>query len=198
LLAALRSWEMAANARELMTAEEFFKRVPTRHYSQLIDGEVVMDEPTVGHQVVVMRILYALNEWTRAGPRRGEVFIPINVLMDERNVFGPDISYLREERVPTEDVHHIDGPPDLAVEVRSPRTWRYNVGKKKRSYERLGLPELWFVDSPAATVLVYRRSHPKVPDFDVELERVRGQALASPLLPGFAVELEVIFAPLRA
>jgi Uma2 family endonuclease len=189
---------MAATARELMTAEEYFERVPTRHYSQLIDGEVVMDEPTVGHQVVVMRILRALQDWTAAEPGRGEAFIPINVLMDERNVFGPDISYLREERVPTEDVHHIDGPPDLAVEVRSPRTWRYNVGKKKRSYERLGLPELWFVDSPAATVLVYRRSHPKVLDFDVELERARGQALASPLLPGFAVELEVIFAPLRA
>jgi Uma2 family endonuclease len=80
------------------------------------------------------------------------------MLMDEHNVFGPDISYLREERVPTEDVHHIDGPPDLAVEVRSPSTWRYNVGKKMRSYERLGLPELWLVDSPAATVLVYPRT----------------------------------------
>jgi Uma2 family endonuclease len=117
--------------------------------------------------------------------------------MDEHNVFGPDISYLREERVPTEDVHHIDGPPDLAVEVRSPSTWRYNVGKKMRSYERLGLPELWLVDSPAATVLVDRRSHPKVPDFDVELELTRGQALSSPLLPGFGLDLEAIFAPLR-
>jgi hypothetical protein len=35
-----------------------------------------------------MRIQYALNDWTRAAPGRGEVFIPINVLMDEHNVFG--------------------------------------------------------------------------------------------------------------
>ncbi|MDQ6776653.1 MAG: Uma2 family endonuclease [Actinomycetota bacterium] len=188
---------MAATARELMTAEEYFERVPTRHYSQLIDGEVVMDEPTVGHQVVAMRIQYALNDWTRAAPGRGEVFIPINVLMDEHNVFGPDISYLRETRVPTEDVHHIDGPPDLAIEVRSPTTWRYNVGKKMRSYERLGLPELWLVDSPVATVLVYRRSRPNVADFDVALELTRGESLTSPLLPGFALALDATFAPLR-
>jgi Uma2 family endonuclease len=194
---ALASWEMATTARELITAEEYFERVPTRHYSQLIDGEVVMDEPTVGHQVVVMRILRALQDWTHAKPGRGEVFIPINVLMDEHNVFGPDISYLREERVPTADVHHIAGPPDLAVEVRSPSTWRYNLGKKMRSYERLGLPELWLVDSPVATVLVYRRSHPKSPDFDVALELTRGEALSSPLLPGFTLALEAIFAPLR-
>jgi len=188
---------MATTARELMTAEEYFERVPTRHYSQLIDGEVVMDEPTVGHQVVVMRILRALQDWTHAKPGRGEVFIPINVLMDEHNVFGPDISYLREERVPTADVHHIAGPPDLAVEVRSPSTWRHNVGAKMRSYERLGLPELWLVDSPVATVLVYRRSHAKSQDFDVALELTRADALTSPLLPGFALALDAVFAPLR-
>jgi Uma2 family endonuclease len=91
-------------------------------------------------------ILHALHDWTAAETGRGEVFIPINVLMDEHNMFGPDISYLREDRVPTEDVHHVDGPPDLAVEVRSSSTWLYNVGKKMRSYERLGLPELWLVD----------------------------------------------------
>jgi Uma2 family endonuclease len=188
---------MATTARELMTAEEFFERVPTRHYSQLIDGEVVMEEPTVGHQVVVMRILRALQDWTYAEPGRGEVYIPINVLMDEHNVFGPDISYLREDRVPTQDVHHIDGPPDLAIEVRSPTTWRYDVGKKMRSYERLGLPELWLVDSPVATVLVYRRSYAKSPDFDVALELTRVEALSSPLLPGFTLALEAVFAPLR-
>jgi Uma2 family endonuclease len=71
------------------------------------------------------------------------------------------------------------------------------VGKEMRSYERLGLPELWLVDSPAATVLVYRRSDPKVPDFDAELELTRRESLASPLLAGFAVELEGVFAPLR-
>jgi Uma2 family endonuclease len=180
-----------------MTAEQYFESVPTRHYSQLIDGEVVMDEPTVRHQVVVMRILRALQDWTWAVPGRGEVYIPINVLMDEHNVFGPDLSYLREDRVPTDDVHHIDGPPDLAVEVRSPSTWRYNVGKKMRSYERRGLPELWLVDSPVATVLVYRRSRRDVPDFDVALELTRGESLTSPLLPGFALALDEVFAPQR-
>ena len=52
--------------------------------------------------------------------------------------------------------------PDLAVEVRSPSTWRYDVGAKKDGYERHGLPELWLVDTEARSVLVYRRARARV------------------------------------
>ena len=43
--------------------------------------------------------------------------------------------------------------PDIAVEVRSPSTWRYDIGAKKSGYERRGLPELWLVDTRADEVL---------------------------------------------
>ena len=51
-------------------------------------------------------------------------------------------------------------PPDLAAEIRSASNWRYDLGAKKPGYERLGLPELWLVDTSRRTVLVYRRSGP--------------------------------------
>ena len=50
--------------------------------------------------------------------------------------------------------------PDLAIEIRSPSTWRYDIGAKKSVYEREGLPELWLVDGDANVVLVFRRSAP--------------------------------------
>jgi Uma2 family endonuclease len=43
-------------------------------------------------------------------------------------------------------------------------------------------------------VLVYRRSQPGAPTFDIELELQRGDALGSPMLPGFALSLEELFA----
>jgi Uma2 family endonuclease len=186
---------MTTAARELMTIQELS---PVRPYSQIIDGEMVFDEPTEGHRVVVSRVLEALNEWAGTFPGRGDAALGINLVIDERNVFAPDIAYLRGDRSFPDGIQHIDGTPDLAVEVRSLSTWRYNVGAKMRSYERLGLPELWLVDSPVASVLVFRRSDPHVPEFDVALEITRGELITSPLLRRFELPVDDIFAPLRS
>ena len=72
-------------------------------------------------------------------------------------------------------------------------TWRYDVGVKKRTYERLGLAELWLVDTASDTVLVYRRSSAEAAEFDVELELEVGESLTTPLLPGFSVDLAALF-----
>jgi Uma2 family endonuclease len=83
--------------------------------------------------------------------------------------------------------------PELCVEIRSPSTWRYDVGVKKSIYEAAALPELWLVDSEAATVLVFRRSAPESPRFDVALELRRGDTLTSPQLPRFELTLDQLF-----
>ena len=76
--------------------------------------------------------------------------------------------------------------PDLVVEVRSPSTWRFDIGAKKDNYERYGVGELWLVDTAAYVVFVFRRSTPDAPRFDVSLEFGPGETLTS-LLPGFAL-----------
>jgi len=83
--------------------------------------------------------------------------------------------------------------PDLAVEVRSPSTWRYDIGAKKAGYERLGLRELWLVDTAAEAVLAFRRSWAAAEAFDIALELDRSRELTSPLLPGFALVLGELF-----
>ncbi len=82
---------------------------------------------------------------------------------------------------------------DIAVEIRSPSTWRYDVGAKKTAYERHGLPELWLVDTAASEILVFRRSTPQAAVYDVSRELAAGDTLASPLLPGFALPVADIF-----
>lgn len=84
--------------------------------------------------------------------------------------------------------------PDLAVEVRSPSTWRFDIGAKKANYERHGLAELWLVDTAADVVLVFRRSVPDATRFDISLELTSADALTSPLLPGFSLLVGEIFA----
>ncbi|MGI8902663.1 MAG: Uma2 family endonuclease [Solirubrobacteraceae bacterium] len=188
---------MATQTGQRMTAQAYFA-TDERHFTQLIDGEVIVTEATGRHQLLAKRILFAFCTWTRAAPGRGEAFIPINVRMDEHNVFGPDISYLSESELPSAaDWLYIDRPPSITVEVRSPSTWRYDIGTKKANYERQGCPELWLVDGEADTVLVFRRSARGAPAFDVALELSRREELSSPQLPGFSLALEALFAPLR-
>lgn len=85
--------------------------------------------------------------------------------------------------------------PDIAAEIRSPSTWRYDVGPKMRRYEQYGLPELWLVDTAADEILVYRRSSSSAACFDVYLQLARPDDLTSPLMPGFTLALAELFGP---
>ncbi len=177
-----------------ISAEEYLATGDEERRTELIDGEVVTIEPDWTHQRTAFRIAYALETWIREAPGRGAVSIPLDVLLDDRNVFAPDLLWFAEGRVPAPGSARPYALPEIAVEVRSPSTWRYNLGRKKDHYERRGLNELWLVDTPADAVLIFRRSKAGVPGLDVALELGRGEELRSPQLPGFSLALDELFA----
>ena len=176
-----------------VSADDYLAEGETEEHRELIEGEiVVMNSPLNCHQALATHILVALVLWSRDGVGRGFANIEVDHRLDDHNVFAPDLWWVTEEHRPTRDATRLVGPPDLAVEVRK-STWRHDIGKKKRVYERTGLPELWLVDTAANCVLVYRRSSPASVDFDVELELHAGEALTSPQLPDFTLDIAVLF-----
>jgi Uma2 family endonuclease len=185
----------AVTATGLMTAQEFLDLPPQesadRH--ELVDGEIIVSAGSWMHSGAQGRIFFALHAWERAASGRGAAGMPIGVLLDERNLFVPDVVWYREGRVPGRDDPVPYAAPDLAVEVRSPSTWRYDIGAKKNHYEAHGVAELWLVDTAADVLLAFRRSSPKAAHFDVSIELAAGETLTSPLLPGFAVAVAEIF-----
>ncbi len=185
----------AVPVAQRMRAEEFLA-LPVPDHGRphnLVAGEVVVNEPTPLHMRVQEDLFYALSHWSRAEPGRGRVCLPRDVRLDDHNVFASDILWYSDGRVP--DVHSQPRSPmpDLAVEVRSPSTWRFDVGVKRTAYEQHGLPELWLVDTSAGAVLVFRRSAPGARSFDVALEVAGGRRLESPLLPGFSIAMSGLF-----
>jgi Uma2 family endonuclease len=98
---------------------------------------------------------------------------------------------------PLDERGYLAEPPLICVEIRSPSTWRYDIGRKKSVYEAQGVAEVWLVDDVAEVVLVFRRSTSRQPAYDVALELATSDSLTSPLLPGFAVALEGFFAAVR-
>lgn len=180
---------------ERMSADEFLALASREdgRRRQLIDGELVMNEPSWSHSDSQLTILTALRIWSQAAEARGAVNMPVDVKIDERNVYGPDVVWYREGRSPRRGDIAPYPLPDLAVEVRSPSTWRHDIGTKKRNYERRGVGELWLVDTAADVVLVFRRSSPQTPTFDVSEELDASATLTTPLLPGFALPVAAIF-----
>lgn len=183
---------MGATATRI-TADEYYAVTFEGDGKQLVEGEIVVNQPKAIHSVLQMRLGYALQGWVEAESGRGLAMMPTDVRMDEHNVYGPDLLWFAEEHVPADLDAYPDRVPDLCVEIRSQGTWRYDVGGKKRVYEAGGLPELWLVDDAAEVVLVYRRATPESRTFDVALELGVGETLGSPQLPGFELAIGGLF-----
>jgi len=183
----------AVTTAQRMTAAEFLALPPLEngHLRQLIDGEVVVNAPSWTHGDSLGAILTALRNWVRAGSARGGANVPVDVLLDNYNVYEPDVVWYRDGRARGDPPPY--AVPDIAVEVRSPSTWRYDIGLKKATYERQDVAELWLVDTAADVVLVFRRSVPDTQEFDVSEEFATDETLTSPLLPGFTLRVDEIF-----
>ncbi|HEX8066558.1 MAG TPA: Uma2 family endonuclease [Thermoleophilaceae bacterium] len=183
-----------ATTTERITVEEYYAITESDpRLTQLIDGRIVHSHPRPIHGLIQLRLATALGTWAEATEGRGLAVLTTDVVMDRYNAYGPDVLWIAERHRPADLDERIKRVPDLCVEVRSPSTWRYDVGTKKRVYEAGSLPELWLVDDVAECVMVFRRSHPEAPVFDVELELTAGDELTSPQLPGFALSLERLF-----
>jgi Uma2 family endonuclease len=185
---------MPSVAPQRMTAEEFlvWSAPDAPGIFELIDGEVVLTQPTPLHQHSAANILFHITLWTREAPGRGMLLLPIDTLIDHWTVLVPDLQWYAEGR----ELPGMTEPPwpsgDLVVEVRSPSTWHRDVGRKREHYERDGVRELWLVDPFARTVLAHRRSEGSA-TFDITVEVGENETLTSPLLPGFAVAVAELF-----
>ena len=176
-----------------LTAEQFRARDwPAK--VELVDGAVVVEAPAEAHQVVGADIFAKLVIFTGAKAGRGVCGLPVDVTVNAGNVYSPDVWWARDGR-PDAAAKRLDAVPDLAVEVRSPATWRYDSGPKRRRYGEAGTAELWLVDPQARRIVVHRRSSAMSEGFDSTLTATVGELLLSPLLAGFSLDLEELFRP---
>ena len=76
---------------------------------------------------------------------------------DPDTVLGPDIAFVRKERLPKRRTRgYFEGPPDLAIEVRSPSDSRRALTAKARTWLAHSTPEVWVVDPEDETIKVFR------------------------------------------
>ncbi len=104
---------------------------------------------------------------------------------------APDAAFTRKEQRPSgrlQERGYSDVPPALVVEVLSPDNTRREMELKRSVYFAAGVELVWEADPLVRTVVVWTG-----PDADVTLRE--GDTLSgAPVLPGFAVPLDDLFA----
>ncbi|NLD76193.1 MAG: Uma2 family endonuclease [Acidimicrobiales bacterium] len=185
---------LAAPTPSKMTASEFFALPGELPHAQLINGELIVNSPAARHQRIILWLSYLFFKHAEDHPGLGEMGMEIDTPLNDLNVYKPDLWWVPEAQRLASDDNRFSTPPPLVVEVRSPSTWRYDVGTKLRTYDEGGVSEVWLVDTAADVVLVYRRSSPNAEHFDVELELTASDVLDTPLIPGWEIDLAGVFA----
>jgi len=162
---------------------------------EIVDGELyVAKQPDWQHQHLCTRLAGLLDAWclqTNAGVANAA---PGVIFPDDTNV-APDVVWISRERLATalRADGHLHAAPELVVEVLSPggtNELRDREAKLKL-YSRRGVVEYWIVSWQERLVELYRRE-------DAALKLVstlyENDVLQSPLLPGFACHVSLLFA----
>lgn len=149
---------MAQPTRTKITADEFFALPEYAEHTriELIDGEVVIHVSAIPkHQFAADEILYYLKTYARKNGGHA-ISAPVAVVLDDENVFEPDVLYLAPDSACTIGEKRLFGPPELVVEVLSPRTAKYDRIQKFETYQKHGVREYWIVDPANETLELFR------------------------------------------
>jgi Uma2 family endonuclease len=167
-----------------MNLLEYFNTPETVLPQELIYGAVrVQDAPFVSHQRTVFRMAMALanrSPWTP-----GEVLIaPVDVVldMDRALVLQPDIVWVdaARDQIVRERIY---GPPDLAVEVLSPRPRIGDLTERVKLFLEYGVRELWLYHQTLARFdVLHNAGDGRVHERHYGLH----EPIESVVLPGFA------------
>ena len=133
----------------ILTTRKDYEVLPEGAPYELHEGMLVKQpSPRFGHQRLQMAIVHRLLGLL---PEAQIVAGPVDVLIDELNVFVPDIVVL--EVVPPDDAQYV-GVPLVVFEILSPSTRERDRGFKTRRLLGLGVKEVWLIDGAKGRIEV--------------------------------------------
>lgn len=183
------------------TPEEFLQFVREReaqgdvHHYELLHGRIVMSPPAGWpHGSVGAKFLWLLQTHV-AKSSLGRVFdASQGFTLPSRDIVEPDVAFVGNERwkaMPEpEEGKFLEVVPDLLVETLSKGNASRDRGEKRGIYEKNGVREYWMIDPRAqrVTLLVLEGAAYR----EAAVGEIDG-AVASHILPGFAIDLPALF-----
>lgn len=129
------------------TMMEVYKSLPEGTLIQLIENNLIMTPaPSYSHQDVQSNIIKSIFLFLHENDMGKLVVAPLDVYLDEENVFQPDIMFISKSNFDIIQKDGLHGSPDMIIELSSPASAKYDLHQKKNVYERSGVKEYWIVD----------------------------------------------------
>jgi len=118
---------------------------PDEERWEIIDGTAyaMSPAPSTKHQKIAGRLFSRLDQQLSGKPCQPFI-APTDVKLSEQDVVQPDIFMVCDPARITPS--HIDGAPDVVIEVLSPATSSRDLREKKALYEKSGVLEYVLVD----------------------------------------------------
>ncbi|MFW6067597.1 MAG: Uma2 family endonuclease [Myxococcota bacterium] len=144
----------AGASPELLVHWDEFIRLDEDDLRELIDGRLVeVEVPDFEHERIVAELVRHLGNWN--ADHDAGVVLPTGYKVRISDIRGvmPDVQLLSHETA--SKAGHLgmaEGRPDLAVEVISPSSRRYDRVTKLAWYASIGVPEYWLVDRDARII----------------------------------------------
>lgn len=168
---------------ELLSADEFLEWLEPGKHADLIDGEIEMHSPvSIRHARLTNFVDRLLSQYIE---RRhlGELFREVvAVKLSSRNVFLPDLAFYATDRLDVVRENHIDGAPDLVVEVLNPQTGERDIGVKFAEYEQHGVGEYWILDPRTLAHRFYAREGELLVEFAHNEARIPSRVITDLVL----------------
>ena len=152
---------------------------------ELINGEIVEKAASFTPSKLAMRIGRFIGNFAdEIGYVTGA---DGSYILSEDYEFMPDVGYISKARLPQAPEREVHGPPDLAVEVKSPTDSKRALRQKAEDYLRFGTKMVWLVFPDEQQLEVY------VPGQDVQEYGIDDILSGGDVLPGFSLPVRDIF-----
>lgn len=173
------------------TAQDFEKMPVGPPYYELINNRLVMEaSPELPHQRASISLASRLFTFVEDHELGLLLEAPMDVELDEDNVFQPDILFISNERFDIiKEGRKIKGAPDLVIEILSSNK-KYDQEEKKYVYELHDVLEFWLVDVKKKQVEVYENVRK---EFVLRQKAYPGDTIRSKILKGFEVPADYLF-----
>lgn len=179
-------------AKDLVTAEDFYRLIPDGQKADLIDGVIYMASPdSLRANKLTVFLCWLMRGFVEARGSGGEVLSSRFAFeLTDIRAPEPDVAYVRPQRLHLLEEARMRGGPDIAVEIVSRESRSRDYGEKRQLYQDAGVPEYWIIDpvQQRAEFLVLGSGRYELAVLE-ENRRFRSRAL-----PGFWLDVDWLLA----
>lgn len=165
--------------RHRVTFDEFMLLVGEKQRADLLDGIIYMASPVSWfHAELAGWLLTALTQFVQERDLGFVVGENVAYRLGEEWAPEPDISFIRKSRRHIVEKGHVNGAPDVAIEIVSPDSIQRDYEIKRLGYEKGGVREYWIIDPDERATLFLVRHRDRFVERPLDGSVFRSDAIA--------------------